>query len=130
MNSISFTGQISGMNKPNSGIAYTQKGNPYKQTNVCSKLGGAAGAIGAIAYLGAGGSDKYICNAMKWADKLFKNTKLAKCGNVGKIIGIIALSSGVVGMAAAAGRGLFSLFDSNANKKRAQKADEMAERRL
>lgn len=130
MSSISLNNQIAGKDKPNSCIAFTPNGNPYKKTNVCSKIGGVAGAIGAIAYLGSGGGDEYICNATKWADKLFKNTKLPQCGAMGKIIGIIALSSGVVALGSALGHDLLSFFDRNANKKRAQKADEMAENRL
>ncbi|MBE7709843.1 MAG: hypothetical protein E7Z93_05280 [Cyanobacteria bacterium SIG32] len=130
MNSISFTGQIAGKNKPASQLALTPKGNLYKKTNVCSKLGGAAGAIGAIAYLGAGADDKYICNAIKWGDKLFNKTMLSKCGPMGKVISVLAVSSGIVGVASALGHDLLGFFDRKANQKRAQRADEIAQYKI
>ena len=129
-NSINFTARIDGANKQKSQMALTPNGNVYKKTNVCRNLGGTAGAIGAIAYLGAGGGDKYMCNALKWADKLCQKTNLSKCGSAGKFIAILAVSSGIMGLATAFGQGLLGIFDKKANEKRAQRADEMAQQRI
>ncbi len=129
-NSVSFSARIASVDKPKSQMVLTPNGNLYKKTNVCSKLGGLAGTIGAIAYLGAGGGEEYLCNGLKWGDKLFKKTKLSKCGTTGKFLAIFAVSSGIIGAATAIGMGLLGIFDKKANQKRAQRADEMAQQQI
>lgn len=130
MTNISFTAQIAGMNQPKTQVAITPNGNAYKKTNVCGKLGGIAGTLGGIAYLGVGGGDKYLCNALKWGDKLFNKTMLSKCGATGKFIAVAAVSSGIIALASALGQSLLGIFDKKANEKRAQRADEMAQQKL
>ena len=129
VSNTNFRGHIAGKGQPSEQIDLTPKGNPYKKTNSWGKFGGTIGGAASIAALGWLRTDEYLCNATKLADKVFGKMKFFKDAP-GKIIGAVALASGVVALSSGIAKGLFGLLDNNINKKRAAHADKAAEIKL
>lgn len=129
VSNTNFRGHIAGKGQPSEQIDLTPNGNPYKKTNSWGKFGGTIGGAASIVALGWLRTDEYLCNATKLADKVFGKMQFFK-DTPGKIIGAVALASGVVALSSNITKGLFGLLDNNINKKRAALADKAAEIKL